>query len=224
MDPIKEAFTRIKEDINTLREEINKLKYTLNSIQNSQISTQNPTENTYPTHQQTDNPTQNCPLEAHKSQNSTFSIGNRGVPTNKPTDRQTIQHPFISSGNPQNQPFQVHSDALADFQRAKEALESLDNVKKNIRSKFKRLTSQEMAVFSVLYALEEQNFDQITYNMIAKTLNLSESSIRDYINRLIKKNVPIHKIKENNKKIVLKISHELKNTASLDTIMRLRDL
>jgi biotin operon repressor len=81
-----------------------------------------------------------------------------------------------------------------------------------------------MLVFSTLYALEEQNISEITYKTLSDKLVLSESSIRDYTNKLIKKGVPIDKTRQNNKIIVLKISKDLKNIASLATINSLRAL
>ena len=45
---------------------------------------------------------------------------------------------------------------------------------------------------------------------------------RNAIQRLIKKGVPLIKNKENNKKILLSISSELKKIASLNTIIQLR--
>ena len=90
--------------------------------------------------------------------------------------------------------------------------------------KFKRLTQQEMLIFSTLYSLEEQNLDEITYKLISNNLNLSESSIRDYINRLIHKGIPIIKTRQNNKTISLKISENLKKIATLATILKLRDI
>jgi len=87
-----------------------------------------------------------------------------------------------------------------------------------------QLTPQEMLVFSTLYALEEQNIPEITYKKLSDKLSLSESSIRDYTNKLIKKGVPVNKTRQNNKTIVLKISSDLKNIASLATINSLRDL
>ena len=53
-------------------------------------------------------------------------------------------------------------------------------------------------------------------------MKLSESSIRDYINRLIKKGIPIQKIKQNNKIILLRVSEDLKNVVTLATIQNLR--
>jgi hypothetical protein len=51
---------------------------------------------------------------------------------------------------------------------------------------------------------------------------LTESSIRDYIGRLIKKGIPLDKVKINNKTIHISISQNLKKVATLPTILQLR--
>ena len=53
---------------------------------------------------------------------------------------------------------------------------------------------------------------------------MTESSIRDYIARLINKGIPVEKTKINNKTIQLKVADSLKKAASLATILKLRDL
>ncbi|MBU2104789.1 MAG: helix-turn-helix domain-containing protein [Nanoarchaeota archaeon] len=96
-------------------------------------------------------------------------------------------------------------------------------MKKEIRLKFKRLTDQEILVFSTIYQFdEEKGFSD--YKTISERLNLTESSIRDYVRRLIHKGIPIEKTKINNKSIILKISENLKKIATLSTILKLRDL
>ncbi len=164
---------------------------------------------TPPTHTSTDN-YQYKPL---KYPNLGISIRNRGVPTDRQTDRQTHQQTDKSSYNQEN----------SSIDNAVQILESLDNIKKEIRLKFKRLTDQEMLVFSTLYQLEEEN-GHADYKTISEKINLSESSIRDYIGRLIKKGVPVDKTKINNKTIQLSISKNLKKIASLNTILELREL
>ncbi len=178
MDPIKEAFSKIKEDITQLKNEIYELRINIKEIQTT------PTHNQAIPAQQTDRqthnqaiPTHNYPIQPPYTPNSNSSIGNRGVPTDRqtdtPTDRQTHNYTQITH--------------KTDFEQANEILSSLDNIKKGIRLKFKRLTPQEMLVFSTLYALEEQKTEEITYRTLAEQLELSESSIRDYINKLAKK-------------------------------------
>ncbi len=116
------------------------------------------------------------------------------------------------------------TDRQTDRQTASEILDSLDKLKKEIRFKFKRITPQEMSVFSTIYQLEEQNPDHTNYKKISKTLKLSESSIRDYVQRMIHKGIPIKKKKIANKKVILSISPELKRIATLSTIIQLREL
>ena len=116
------------------------------------------------------------------------------------------------------------SSEYGEIDKAAEMLDSLDNIRKEIRLKFKRLTQQEMLVFSTIYQLEEQNPGKTNYQIIAKTIKLSQSSIRDYVQRMINKGIPIKKHKINNKKIFVSISPELKKITTLSTIIQLRGL
>jgi len=163
----------------------------------------------------TDTSTDNYPFQALKSQFLSVSTGNQGVPTDKQTNRQTDKQTHNLPKNQENNP--------------KIILEQLDNIKKDIRLRFKRLTTQEMLIFSTLYQLEEEikkegKDQEITYKTISNKLGLSESSIRDYIGRLIKKKIPIDKEKIANKKIILHISEDLKTIASLNTLLKLREI
>jgi len=229
MDPIKEAFSRIKEDILSLQEQIlalskqiDEIKRTLESKTPTQIETNQAIQRINPTLNKT--PTDNLPFKALKSPILGSSTGNGGVPTNSQTDRQSDQQTqksidfycFNSNNNEK-------SDQISQIQRVSEVLESLDSIKKEIRSNFKQLTSQEMTVFSTIYTLEEQGF-VVDYSLISQKLGLSESSIRDYTHKIIKKGVPLVKLKENNKKVTLTISPDLKKIASLQTILSLRNL
>ena len=229
MDPIKEAFSRIKEDILSLQEQMIALNQQIEEIKrtledkiptdkedNQTIQQINPTLNK--------TPTEDLPFEALKDPISSISTGNGGVPTNSQTDRQSNQQTeksidFYTVNSENNE----KSDQINQIQRVSEVLESLDSIKKEIRSNFKQLTSQEMVVFSKIYALEEQGF-VVDYSLISQKLGLSESSIRDYTHKIIKKGVPLVKIKENNKKVTLSISSDLKKIASLQTILALRNL
>ena len=65
-----------------------------------------------------------------------------------------------------------------------------------------------MLIFNTLYSLDEGETEEITYKIIANKINLSESSIRDYINKLIKKGIPVEKTRKNNKIIILNRSEE----------------
>ena len=221
MDPIKEAFQKIKEDILFLKQEIGTLQIGLKETReyfaemcgvlekiNKKILIKQ--EEKTPTHDekkpinQPISSTHNTNFNPLKPQNKLISIGNEGVPT----DRQTNQQTNIAQ-NP--------------IENAAEILESLDGLKKEIRFKFKKLTDQETLVFSTIYQLDEEK-GHTDYKTLSKKLNLTESSIRDYVGRLIKKGIPVEKVKINNKNVHLKISKNLKKIASLHTILQLRNL
>ncbi|MBU2615501.1 MAG: hypothetical protein KKC19_00155 [Nanoarchaeota archaeon] len=222
-------------EIYSILSEINK-KLDKNLINHS--STHNQTNAT----DSTNSSTHNHLLEPLKFQNKPFSNGNEGVPTDRQTDRQTDnQHENISKIEKNNTSYLTDVISLEslranlDLQESQAhisstpiddaamILNSLDSLKKEIRLKFKRLTEQEITVFSTLYQIDEET-GPTDYKTIASRLSLTESSIRDYIGRLIKKGIPVDKKKMNNKLILLSISENLKRVASLPTILELRDL
>ncbi len=237
-DKIKEAFQKVKQDIDDLKHnlssistEIYDLKLILNEININNFNRQ--------TNQQTDtqhipkithnNPTDrlnepyNYPLEALKDPNTVFSTGNRGVPTNRQTNQQTDRHMNLQGKIEEKAPINTQSTQIDRLQMISQALDSLDSIKKELRHQFKQLTSQEMLVFSTIYQLEDEGFT-VDYPIIAGKLSLSESSIRDYVIKINKKHPLISKIKQNNKKVILKIPSQLRQLASLQTLLTLREI
>ena len=162
----------------------------------------------------TQNPTVPQEIRGLKDPKLYTSTGNEGVQTDTQTYQQTDRQAHQQTEKPLD----------LNLQEASAILNSLDRLKKEIRLKFKRITNQEMAVFSTIYQLEESDPDETTYKKIADLLKLSESSIRDYVQKLISKGISIKKEKINNKKILLSISPELKKIATLSTIVKLREL
>jgi len=237
MDEIKEAFLKVKQDMLSLGQEISSIKLQMQGINDAleelkqyimpaesaktyqQISPAIPTHN--PTYSK--NPTDDMPLRASKSQNLGISTGNEGVPTDKPTNQQTNQQIIRQAEYPSEDIWKDKDNLDNPLDRIDRVLNSLDALKKETRLKFKRLTQQEMSVFSLLYHLEEQGED-VDYRILSSKLSLSESSIRDYISKIQKKGIPVDKQRINNKKILLHVSPELKRIASLSTIMQLREL
>ncbi|MEM3405585.1 MAG: hypothetical protein QW117_01260 [Candidatus Pacearchaeota archaeon] len=188
-----------------------------------------------------------------KKENYNVSIGNNGVPTDRQTDRQTNeQTKNIEENNKKINKIDNKNNISEisvvpnyykekyknlnvvdknkenitiknDFEEILKILNSLDIIKKEIRNKFKRLTEQEFKVFSYIYDLEEKGF-LVDYKLLSEKLNLTESSVRDYVGKLIKKGIPIIKEKINNKQVILHISKELKEVTPLETIIKLRNI
>jgi predicted transcriptional regulator len=214
---LKDAFRRVKEDISNLTYQIELLTNEIYEIKRTSLQK-------IMSDRQTDrqkNQTVPQEVEGLKLSNSKVSIGNQGVQTDKQTNRQTDKQSkkFALSSDSSNQV----EDKVSRIDKVAEVLDSLDSLKKDLRSKFKKLTTQEMIVFSTLYQLSEEGFT-VDYPLVASKTNLSESSIRDYVQKLIRKGIPVDKKKENNKKVVLSIPLEFKRMASLQTILSLREI
>lgn len=237
LDLLKQEILQLKQQIfpQTIQQTINPTHFPTEKTSNySEIPAQNPQKPTIqhkkptldvpPTHI----PAQNTPFKALKSQNLIISTGNNGVPT----DRQTNQQTDNSTGNEgvkvrlsQILPVQLNKqeNRIKHIEKVTEFLSSLDDIKKDLRQRVKHLTNQEMSVYASIYQLEEEGF-LIDYPLLAQKLSLTESSIRDYIQRIIKKGLPLQKTKENNKKIILSVPLELKKIAPIQTILQLREL
>jgi hypothetical protein len=231
---LENQISELKEQLKNLQLGQKYLKLQENIVIPTHFQAQNPdlkTDSAYPS----DNPTVPKEIGGLKYPILDTSKGNRGVPTDRQTNQQTdnsstcytvkevlslLKSPSITPENVLKSPLSV-KDRIS---QASEILESLDSIKKEIRLKFKGITNQEMLVFSTIYQLESEFPEGVEYRQIASKLDLSESSIRDYIQKLISKGIPVDKTKVNNKKICLKISSELKKIAPLQTLIRLREL
>ena len=240
MEQIKEAFLKVKQDIDLLKSEISDLNNNILETRKGLIEVceilkkysdkikENPTQHPINSTPPERIPTHNLPQNTPNSQNLGISTGNQGVPTNRQTDKQTDQQTHkgsyntqnIIQTNPRSTPLNSNKNSIDN---ALQILESLDNLKKEIRLKFKRLTEQEMFVFSTLY-LSSEGEGYTDYKNLSEKLKLTESSIRDYIGRLIKKGIPVDKVKINNKTIHLSVSPNLKKIATLSTILQLRSI
>ncbi len=222
MDKIKEAFQKVKIDIEFLKNEIASLKKNLLELTEKIPLDIEKKDKEFvegiETNQQKNQayaeefPTDKYHFKPLKPQNLGISTGNQGVPTDKQTDKQTDRHIKNRPEKSQN-----------SFDGALEILNSLDSLKKEIRLKFKRLTNQEFLIFSTIYQLDNE-LGYSNYRLLSQKLNLSESAIRDYVGRIIKKGISIEKIKINNKNVQLSISEKLKKIASLATILQLREI
>jgi len=224
MDIIKKSFKKVKEDMNAFQQELFFLKSELSESREIMAEIceivqrleekSNYLSTTYPHSIPTDSThssTHDYHFKPLNQQNMPISTGNQGVSTDRQTDRHIDRQTDINKKN---------TDSIENVVKI---LDSLDNIKKEIRLKFKRLTEQELVVFITLYQLEEEQ-GYADYKTISNKLNLTESSIRDYIGRIIKKGIPVDKTKINNKNIQLNISPQLKKITTLPAILQLRKL
>jgi len=243
-EKIKEAFANVKQDIlkltqanqlirDSLVQTINHLSNLNSSIQSS-LNKINLDQNKLSTQldeiktSSTDISTLRQEIKGLRSQILGISIGNKGVSTDRQTDTSTDTSTEESSFKKvllKKEDSSISKKIIQEspIKQASELLENLDNLKKEVRLKIKRLTHQEMRVFTLLYQLDNQG-ENVDYSLLANQLNLTQSSIRDYIQRMIIKGIPVDKEKIDNKKIILHISEDLRKIASLETVMKLREI
>ena len=244
-DPIKDAFSKVKEDISSLKEQLYTISKELFSLKSTILDIKNQTDNqtdrqtNTSTNQTNTNKTQtnkelrqeNRALEGIKTPNFDISTGNEGVQTDRQTIRQTDRQieRFVQYSKPIEEanyspPSTISTeDRISHIKNVSEILDSLDELKKDLRFKFKKLTSQEMSLFSLIYDLEERGFT-VDYSLLSSKLSITQSAVRDHIRNILSKGIPLKKLKENNKKVFLSIPLELKKVASLQTILSLRNI
>lgn len=101
--------------------------------------------------------------------------------------------------------------------------QSIDSIKNEFETTFKGLTDREFSVFMAIYQLEEElGQGKVRYQDVSKTLKLTEISIRNYVNSMINKGIPIEKVRQYNKKVSLSIKKELKELNLASKLLKLR--
>lgn len=140
------------------------------------------------------------------------SIGNQGVansqqqPTDDNRQQQTMPKSPEKTLNSQQQP----------------TLSSLSELKQTLDSAFQTLTDREFSVFMALYSLDREGVTDIGYYELSHQLNIAESTVRDFINILIRKNIPIQKDRFFNRKVSLSVKEEFKHLDLYQTLLRLK--
>ncbi|MBS3162887.1 HTH domain-containing protein [Candidatus Woesearchaeota archaeon] len=121
---------------------------------------------------------------------------------------------------------QRHLDTPSTPLRHSGTLHNIDfeELKADLNKTFFSLTNREFKVFSAIYSLEEQNKAPATYQELAQFLDLSSSSIRDYISELIRKGTPIVKEKNRNGMVYVSISKEFRSLNLMSKLLSLRSL
>ena len=245
-EKVKSSFERVKDEISLIRYEVQNLKNELSELKvlkeelkalKEEFSTRNqPLIKTnfipsfsignegVPANQQTNTSTVNTPPFPVDDNSYVDSSTPTHFPADNPAHLQHIPEKVqqtntkLDKRSPLTLQKSYEKDEIGEMNNLTEIIEGL---KTDLKKKFKTLTRQEFHIFSMLYTLDKSQ-NSITYQDLAVRTGLTSSSIRDYIQRIIKKGIPIVKEKQNNKLVTLKIPQELKNLATLDSLIRLR--
>ena len=212
---LRQSFEKVKKDIDFLNEQVIILRQELEEIKQikANFRQESSTGNEgVPTDRQTDTPTSNRFSALVDERFSLPEIIPTHIPAQNPTD---VQHSNtkLQQSNTSTDIFQQTDTSLTDL---------VNNLKNDLKLRFRSLTKQEFHIFSMLFTVDKTQ-KHATYKDIADKTGLSEASVRDYMQRISKKGIPIIKEKLNNKVIILKIPEELRNLATLDNLLRIRN-
>jgi len=82
-------------------------------------------------------------------------------------------------------------------------------IKNLIEEQFKTITKQELKTFLTIYQIEEEK-GQVSYEDLSISMGITTSCIRVYVANLLKRGLPINKIKVKNKNVILSIKEDFR--------------
>ena len=82
-------------------------------------------------------------------------------------------------------------------------------IKNLIEEQFKTITKQELKTFLTIYQIEEEK-GQVSYGDLSISMGITTSCIRVYVANLLKRGLPINKIKVKNKDVLLSIKDDFR--------------
>ena len=194
---VKKAFAKVKEDMNLLKEEINSNKMAVLEQNKALEDIKSSLGLILKQNQE------------NKDNNTIFNIssGNKGVVD----DRQ------LSMVNSRRS-----STMVVDDQRFTNTDEEMKNLNQTLTFRFKSLTDREFSIFFTIYELEQELGGDVTYIDLANRLNLTESSVKTHVNRILSKQIPIQKERFFNRKSSLSIKKGFKDPKMLTELIKLR--
>jgi len=138
------------------------------------------------------------------------------ITSNKQIDYQNEPKTSISTGSKgvPRQHFDSTSTALN---------QEIEPIKQEIEEKFRKLTEKQFSIFMTIYELEEQKNSPIRYKDIAEHLSLTQSSVRDHVNELTLKKIPLTKEIFNNK-VFLSVPQEFRTLTLASKLLNFRQL
>jgi len=103
-----------------------------------------------------------------------------------------------------------------------EALKStLSELSQTLTLAFQSLTDREFSVFAAIFELQRQ-LPEVTYTDLAQKLTISEPTVRNIVNQLITKKMPLQKVRFFNRKVSLSVSKDFQDLNLLTKLIKLR--
>ena len=123
--------------------------------------------------------------------------------------------------NHQQSTINNHQQSTINNQHLNISSTDLKELEKGFSQLFKNLTDREFSVFMAIFELEKQ-LNEANYTQIANRLNLTETTVRGTVNRLLSKNLPVRKERLFNGKTSLSLKKDFHDLNLLQKLIRLR--
>ena len=100
--------------------------------------------------------------------------------------------------------------------------QSLETVKKEFEELFRDLTDREFSVFMAIYQLEEDLQAPVSYCEVSKILKITEITVRNYVNSMMNRGIPIEKHRQYNRKVSLSIKKDMRDLNLASKLLKIR--
>ena len=212
-EKIKKSFSKVKEETDFLKTQINELKSLINEVlkkhENQKKREETVLKNLQVPKEEVSTGNQGVYADIHSFIHSFNRHSTDNYSTNMQTNKQEKD---------QSKPYLLKFSK--EIIKTTPLLWSLSNIKE-IDNLFSTLTKQEFLTFMLVFQGEEDLQRGISYLELSQRMLISEGCVRTYISQMIKKGIPIQKIRLNNKLTLLLIDKEFR---SLNLKSRLSNL
>ena len=100
--------------------------------------------------------------------------------------------------------------------------QSISAIKSDFDVLFRGLTDREFSVFMAIYQLEEDLQAPVSYCEVSKILKITEITVRNYVNSMMNRGIPIEKHRQYNRKVSLSIKKDMRDLNLASKLLKIR--
>jgi len=100
--------------------------------------------------------------------------------------------------------------------------QSISAIKSDFEALFRGLTDREFSVFMAIYQLEEDLQAPVSYCEVSKILKITEITVRNYVNSMMNRGIPIEKHRQYNRKVSLSIKKDMRDLNLASKLLKIR--
>jgi uncharacterized protein YwgA len=115
-----------------------------------------------------------------------------------------------------------HQQSSTMINSPKQSQTQKNNLSQSLTFAFQGLTDREFSVFIGIIELTK-TLPEVTYTDLANKLNISEPTIRNTVNRLISKKLPVQKTRFFNRKVALSVSDTFQDPKIVSKLVQIRE-